>query len=127
MWIGADRLDGAITGKPSKPTTQGENERFHQTLFRYLDKQPIAESLAGLQAQVDAFDHIHNSERPLPRAARAGHSAGSVGSEPQSRSTPPATWPAGLRRTRPESIPVPPSAATHRLPADTHVRTVTMP
>ena len=47
----------AITGKPYKPTTQGKNERFHQTLFRYLDKQPLAESLAQLQAQVDAFDH----------------------------------------------------------------------
>ena len=35
----------AITGKPYKPTTQGKNERFHQTLFRYLDKQPLAESL----------------------------------------------------------------------------------
>lgn len=54
----------AITGKPYKPTTQGKNERFHQTLFRYLDKQPLAESLAQLQAQVDAFDHIYNTERP---------------------------------------------------------------
>ena len=32
-----------ITGKPYKPTTQGKNERFHQTLFRYLDKQPLAD------------------------------------------------------------------------------------
>lgn len=54
----------AITGKPYKPTTQGKNERFHQTLFRYLDKQPIAETLAELQAQVDAFDAIYNTERP---------------------------------------------------------------
>ena len=54
----------AITGKPYKPTTQGKNERFHQTLFRYLDKQPLAESLAQLQAQVDAFDLIYNTERP---------------------------------------------------------------
>lgn len=54
----------AITGKPYKPTTQGKNERFHQTLFRYLDKQPLAETLAQLQAQVDAFDHIYNTERP---------------------------------------------------------------
>ena len=53
-----------ITGKPYKPTTQGKNERFHQTLFRYLDKQPLASSLAELQAQVDAFDHIYNTERP---------------------------------------------------------------
>ena len=54
----------AITGKPYKPTTQGKNERFHQTLFRYLDKQPLAETLAELQAQVDAFDDIYNTERP---------------------------------------------------------------
>ena len=54
----------AITGKPDKPTTQGKNERFHQTLFRYLDKQPLADTLAELQAQVDAFDHVYNTERP---------------------------------------------------------------
>jgi putative transposase len=54
----------AITGKPYKPTTQGKNERFHQTLFRYLDKQPLADTLAELQAQVDAFDHIYNAQRP---------------------------------------------------------------
>ena len=42
-----------ITGKPYKPTTQGKNERFHQTLFRWLDKQPLAASLEELQAQVD--------------------------------------------------------------------------
>ncbi|WP_460581598.1 integrase core domain-containing protein, partial [Humibacter ginsengisoli] len=53
-----------ITGKPYKPTTQGKNERFHQTLFRYLDKQPLAESLEQLQVQVDAFDVIYNTERP---------------------------------------------------------------
>ncbi len=54
----------AITGKPYKPTTQGKNERFHQTLFGYLDKQPLADTLAELQAQVDAFDHIYNTQRP---------------------------------------------------------------
>lgn len=54
----------AITGKPDKPTTQGKNERFHQTLFRWLDKQPLAGTLAELQAQVDQFDRIYNTERP---------------------------------------------------------------
>lgn len=54
----------AITGKPYKPTTQGKNERFHQTLFRYLDKQPLAATLEELQAQVEAFDHIYNTQRP---------------------------------------------------------------
>lgn len=54
----------AITGKPDKPTTQGKNERFHQTLFRWLDKQPLAASIAKLQAQVDTFDLVYNTQRP---------------------------------------------------------------
>ncbi|WP_444543334.1 integrase core domain-containing protein, partial [Microlunatus endophyticus] len=54
----------AITGKPYKPTTQGKNERFHQTLFRYLDKQPLADNPAELQAQIDTFDDVYNTQRP---------------------------------------------------------------
>lgn len=53
-----------IIGKPYKPTTQGKNERFHQTLFRSLDKQPLAGTLEQLQDQVDAFDVIYNTDRP---------------------------------------------------------------
>lgn len=52
-----------ITGKPHKPTTQGKNERFHRTLFRYLDAHPLANDLAGLQALVDTFDQVYNNER----------------------------------------------------------------
>lgn len=52
-----------ITGKPGKPTTQGKNERFHQTLHKYLHRQPPAETMADLQAQVDAFDRYYNTER----------------------------------------------------------------
>lgn len=54
----------AITGKPYKPTTQGKNERFHQTLFRWLDKQPLAATHQELQEMVDRFDLIYNNERP---------------------------------------------------------------
>lgn len=53
-----------ITGKPYTPTTQGKNERLHQTLFQWLNKQPQAESLAELQALVDQFDIIYNTQRP---------------------------------------------------------------
>lgn len=53
-----------ITGRPGRPTTQGKNERFHQTLFRFLDKQPLAATCEQLQAQVDEFDQIYNTERP---------------------------------------------------------------
>lgn len=52
-----------ITSKPYKPTTQGKNERFHQTLFRYLDKPPLADTLEQLQSQ-DDFDLLYNTQRP---------------------------------------------------------------
>ena len=54
----------AITGKPYQPTTQGTNERFHQTVFRWLDKQPLAATHEELQDHVDRFDAIYNTERP---------------------------------------------------------------
>ena len=54
----------AITGKPGHPMTQGKNERFHQTLFRWLDKQPLAATINELQQLVDRFDVIYNTERP---------------------------------------------------------------
>lgn len=53
-----------ITGKPGHPQTQGKNERFHQTLFRYLHQQPMADTLDQLQTQIDAFDLIYNTQRP---------------------------------------------------------------
>lgn len=53
----------AITGKPGRPTTQGKNERFHYTLFRLLDKQALAATIAELQEHVDRFDGIYNTER----------------------------------------------------------------
>lgn len=53
-----------ITGKPYKPTTQGKTERFGHTLLRYLDAQPLAKDLDELQAQIDAFDQIYNTQRP---------------------------------------------------------------
>lgn len=52
-----------ITGKPYKPTTQGKNERFHQTLHKYLHRQPPAGSMAVLQAQIQVFDQYYNTER----------------------------------------------------------------
>jgi putative transposase len=65
----------AIIGKPYKPTTQGGNGRFHQTLFRYLDKQPLADTLTQSQTRVDAFDRIYNIQRPPgPRPKNPGPS-----------------------------------------------------
>ena len=86
----------AITGKPYKPTTQGKNERFHQTLFRYLDKQPLADSLDDLQAQVDAFDRIYNTQRPHQGPTGPSDTPGGVGRDHEGRSTTPQTRPATL-------------------------------
>ena len=110
----------AITGKPYKPTTQGKNERFHQTLFRWLHAQPLASSLDELQAQVDTFDHIYNNQRPhqgLPgrvTPATAWHATPKA-DPPRPRITPPL-----FRRTpekRPDTADLPAN-----LPAGTVVR-----
>jgi putative transposase len=112
----------AITGKPYKPTTQGKNERFHRTLFRYLDKQPLADTLAELQAQVDAFDAIYNTQRPhqgLPGRVTplAAWQATPTADPPRPKPDRPVYEPpAAIRRPRPK----PPTD----LPADTQVRTV---
>jgi transposase InsO family protein len=49
---------------PYHPQTCGKVERFHQTLKRYLKKQPPAKSLAELQQQLDAFRVYYNNIRP---------------------------------------------------------------
>jgi transposase InsO family protein len=54
----------AVHSTPYHPQTCGKVERFHQTLKRYLAKQPRARSLAQLQAQLDAFRAYYNQHRP---------------------------------------------------------------
>jgi transposase InsO family protein len=51
-------------GAPGHPQTQGKIERFHQTLKRWLERQPAARTLAALQAQLDAFRLAYNEQRP---------------------------------------------------------------
>jgi transposase InsO family protein len=50
--------------RPYHPQTCGKVERLHQTLKRYLAKQPPAETLSELQGQLDAFAHYYNHIRP---------------------------------------------------------------
>ncbi|MBA3432155.1 MAG: DDE-type integrase/transposase/recombinase [Actinobacteria bacterium] len=50
--------------RPYHPQTCGKVERFHQTLKRFLRKQPRAETVAELQAQVDRFVCYYNEIRP---------------------------------------------------------------
>ena len=62
--------------RPYHPQTCGKIERFHQTLKKFLAKQPPAATVAALQEQIDAFVDYYNHHRPhranrrrTPRAA----------------------------------------------------------
>lgn len=54
----------AKNSRPYHPQTCGKIERLHQTLKRYLDKQPPAATLKDLQRQLDSFLHYYNHIRP---------------------------------------------------------------
>jgi hypothetical protein len=49
---------------PYHPQTCGKVERFHQTLKRWLAKQPRAGAIVELQAQLDRFRAYYNEIRP---------------------------------------------------------------
>jgi len=51
-------------GKPYHPQTQGKIERFHQTLKKFVAKQPPATTKRQLQAQLDRFASYYNEVRP---------------------------------------------------------------
>jgi hypothetical protein len=51
-------------GKPYHPQTQGKVERYHRTLKKWLRKQPLADTLEELQAQIDRFVTYYNEVRP---------------------------------------------------------------
>jgi transposase InsO family protein len=50
--------------RPYHPQTCGKVERFHQTLKKWLTRQPTAATLADLQAQLDTFRDYYNTRRP---------------------------------------------------------------
>ena len=50
--------------RPYHPQTCGKVERFHQTLKRWLARQPAVATLADLQRQLDRFAAYYNSVRP---------------------------------------------------------------
>jgi transposase InsO family protein len=68
-WVALERETAAlgialIHSKPYHPTTCGKVERVHQTLKNWLTRQPTANTLAALQAQLDTFTDYYNTARP---------------------------------------------------------------
>lgn len=60
-----------ITSRPYHPQTCGKIERFHQTLKKWLRRQPLAADLAELQDELDRFIAIYNHERAHRGIGRA--------------------------------------------------------
>lgn len=59
----ASRGTMPISGLPGKPTTQGKNERSHQTLIRFLDANQPA-TLEQLRTRITRFRDHYNNRRP---------------------------------------------------------------
>lgn len=60
-----DRLGIRLShSTPYHPQTCGKVERLHQTLKRWLRRQPRASTIAELQAQLDRFRAYYNEVRP---------------------------------------------------------------
>jgi len=54
----------SVHSSPYHPQTCGKVERLHQTLKRFLAKQPEARSAGELQGQLDRFGEYYNAVRP---------------------------------------------------------------
>lgn len=53
-----------VHSRPYHPQTCGKVERFHQTLKKWLAKQPAPTSVSELQVQLDTFAAYYNNVRP---------------------------------------------------------------
>lgn len=52
--------------EPYHRQTCGKVERFHQTLKKWLARQPRARTIVALQGQLDTFAAYYNTQRPSP-------------------------------------------------------------
>ena len=79
-----------INSRPYHPQTCGKIERFHQTLKRWLERQPTARSISQLQRQINRFIEIYNHHRPhraIGRITPATRWNASPAAQPAGRNT----------------------------------------
>jgi transposase InsO family protein len=118
--------------RPYHPQTCGKVERFHQTLKKWLARQPPATTVRQLQAQLDNFARYYNTVRPHraltrrtpaqaytarpKRSPPAPHSTPATGASATTASTPPAyspcdTTPAYTTSASADPTPAPTSSS----------------
>jgi transposase InsO family protein len=85
------------------PQTCGKVERFHQTLKRWLGKQPAAATVAELQAQLDRFAGYYNHVRPH-RALGRHTPAAAFAARPKATPSPPGLTVSSHYRLRRDKI-----------------------
>lgn len=93
-----------INSSPYHPQTCGKVERHHQTLKKWLSRQPAPDTLAALQALLDAYRRYYNTARR--------HSA------LPGRATPAQAWQAAASLGGPASPPAQTDATLHRCPVN---------
>jgi transposase InsO family protein len=97
-----------INSTPNHPTTCGKVERFHQTLKKWLARQPRAATIAELQAQLDVFVAEYNHGRPhraLPNRATRPPPTKHARKQPPANASTPTTGCAPTASTKPAASP----------------------
>ncbi len=89
-----------VHSSPYHPQTCGKVERFHQTLKRWLAKQPRASTIAELQAQLDRFRTYYNEVRPHRAIGRRTPAEAFAARPKASPAGPKIEAPSRLRRDR---------------------------
>lgn len=72
----------AISSTPNHPQTCGKNERGHQTLARWLRKQPQATTLDELQVLLDRYRVFYNNRRHQALGGLTPNSGGTWATRP---------------------------------------------